>query len=149
MKSLLTAITQTTALSLSMLLFAAVTLSACSNSNTNSTSNSQVKNIQKVETGKIVGVKTVKLKPEEINSYGNVGVGVNTGGKGGIYGSVDLATIGKLYRNATKPSTAQQIIVTKANGETIAITQPATKEVFKVGDAVKLLIVDGEARVIH
>ncbi len=123
-------------------------LSACSNNKT-AAATGVVENMQKVETGTIVSVKTITLKPEEINSYGNVGVSVGTGGSSGVYGSVDLATIGKLYRNATKPTTAQQFIITKSNGETVAITQPASKEVFKTGDTVKLLIKDGKAKVIH
>ena len=127
-----------------------MSLSACSNNKTaNATSTGKIENMQKVEAGTIVSVKTIALKPEEINSYGNVGVSVGTGGSSGVYGSVDLATIGKLYRNATKPTTAQQFIIKKENGETVAITQPASKEVFKIGDAVKLLIKDGKAKVIH
>lgn len=127
-----------------------LTLSACSNNKTATTAGTgKIENMQKVETGTIVSVKTIALKPEEINSYGNVGVSVGTGGSSGVYGSVDLATIGKLYRNATKPTTAQQLIIKKENGETVAITQAASKEVFKAGDAVKLLIQDGKAKVIH
>jgi outer membrane lipoprotein SlyB len=126
-----------------------MTLSACSNNKSATSSAGAVENMQKVEMGTIISVKTITLKPEEINSYGNVGVSVGTGGSSGVYGSVDLATIGKLYRNATKPTTAQQFIIKKENGETVAITQPASKEVFKIGDAVKLLIQDGKAKVIH
>jgi len=133
---------------LSMLsLFLLISLSACSNNNTANTSN--ITNMQKIEMGKIISVKTVAVKPEDINSYGNVGISVGSGGHSGIYGSVDLATIGKLYRNATKPSTAQQFIVTKDSGETVAITQPSSEEVFKNGDSVKILLEDGKAKVIH
>ncbi|MCF6190638.1 MAG: hypothetical protein L3J51_09170 [Cocleimonas sp.] len=128
-------------------LFILISLSACSSNKTANTSN--ITNMQKIEMGKIISVKTVAVKPEDINSYGNVGVSVGSGGHSGVYGSVDLATIGKLYRNATKPSTAQQFIITKANGETVAITQPSSKEVFKIGDSVKILLEDGKAKVIH
>jgi len=124
-----------------------ITMSACSNNKT--ASSGTIENLQKVEAGTIVSVKTIALKPEEINSYGNVGVSVGSGGHSGVYGSVDLATIGKLYRNATKPTTAQQFIITKFNGETVAITQPASKEIFKTGDSVKLLFKDGKAKVTH
>ncbi len=127
--------------------FLVSTLAACSSNKNAVTDN--VENMQKVESATIVAVKTIKVKPEEINSYGNVGVSVGTGGTSGVYGTVDLATLSKLYRNATKPTSALQIIVTKANGETVAITQPATKEAFKVGDTVKVLIVDGKAKVMH
>jgi outer membrane lipoprotein SlyB len=131
-----------------LLIGTVIGMSACSNNKTSSAT-SIVENMQKVETGTIVSVKTIALKPEEINSYGNVGVSVGTGGSSGVYGSVDLATIGKLYRNATKPTTAQQFIIKKSNGETVAITQEKSREEFKIGDAVKLLIKDGKAKVIH
>ena len=128
-------------------LFILISLSACSNNKTANTTN--IKNMQKIEMGKIISVKTVAVKPEDINSYGNVGVSVGSGGHSGVYGSVDIATIGKLYRNATKPSTAQQFIVTKDNGETVAITQANSKEVFKAGDSVKIFLENGKAKVIH
>ncbi len=128
-------------------LFILISLSACSNNKTANTGNAT--NMQKIEMGKIISVKTVAVKPEEINSYGNVGVSVGSGGHSGVYGSVDIATIGKLYRNATKPSTAQQFIVTKSNGETVAITQANSKETFKVGDSVKIFLENGKAKVIH
>lgn len=131
------------ALSLVML----ISLSACSNNKTANSNN--INNMQKIEKGKIISVKTVAVKPEDINSYGNLGVSVGSGGHSGVYGSVDLATIGKLYRNATKPATAQRLIVTKTNGETVAITQPSSKEVFKIGDSVKILLEKGKAKVIH
>lgn len=124
-----------------------ISLSACSNNQKVSTG--AIENIQKIEIGKIVSVKTVPLNPEKINSYGNVGVSVGSGGHGGVYGSVDLSTLGKLYRNATKPTTAQQLIIIKANGETVAITQATSKESFKIGDSVKLLLQNGKAKVIH
>jgi outer membrane lipoprotein SlyB len=124
-----------------------ISLSACSINQNASTQT--IDNMQKVEIGTIVSIKTVALKPEEINSYGNVGVSVGSGGHSGIYGGVDLATIGKLYRNATKPTTAQQFIITKNSGETIAITQLASKEVFRIGDSVKMVLQGGKAKVFH
>ena len=124
-----------------------ISLSACSNNQRVFTG--AIENIQKVEIGKIVSIKTVPLNPENINSYGNVGVSVGSGGHSGVYGSVDLSTLGKLYRNATNPTTAQQLIIIKANGETVAITQATSKESFKIGDSVKLLLQNGKAKVIH
>ncbi len=119
-------------------------LTACSSN----TANNQLGKQQTVETGTVVSVKTIKIKPEEIRSYGNVGVGVGSGGYRGVYGSVDVGTLARLFRNATGPKTAQEIIVNKTNGETVAITQEA-KENFKQGDSVKILLRNGEARVIH
>lgn len=131
-----------------LFLNAFLVLPACSSNQTTATTG-KIENMQKTETGTIVSIKTVTVTPEQINSYGNVGVAVGSGGRGGLYGAVDVATIGKLYRNATKPTTAQQLIITKSNGETVAITQAFSKEIFKTGDAVKLLIQDGKAKVIH
>ena len=105
--------------------------------------------MQKVELGTIISVKTIAVKAEEVNSYGNMGITIGSGGTSGIYGTVDIATLGKLYRNATKPTTAQRFIIKRSNGETVAITQASSKEVFKAGDTIKLLIEDGKAKVIH
>jgi len=124
-----------------------ISLSACTNNQT--AASGTIENMQKIEMGTIVSIKTVALRPEEINSYGNVGVSVGSGGHSGIYAGVDIGTLGKLYRNATKPTTAQQFIITKNNGETIAITQLASKEVFRIGDSVKMVLQDGKAKVIH
>jgi len=108
-----------------------------------------VSNMQKVELGTIISVKTIAVKAEEVNSYGNMGITIGSGGTSGIYGTVDIATLGKLYRNATKPTTAQRFIIKRSNGDTVAITQASSKEVFKAGDTIKLLIEDGKAKVIH
>ena len=103
---------------------------------------------QKIETGIVLAVRIIELKPEPVHSYGNLGVTLDSSGTSGIQGSVDLKTIGTLYRNATKDKTAQEIIVKKDVGETVAITQ-STKEIFKVGDRIKVLKREGKAVVIH
>ena len=128
-----------------------ISLSACSNNKTsaNTPINKPIENMQKVEMGTIVSVQSIAIEPEKIDSYGNIGVSVGSGGHSGIYGAFDVATIGKIFRNTTKPKTALQLIVKKANGETVAITQTASKEVFKSGDSVKLLLQDGKAKVTH
>ena len=115
-------------------------------------SNKSISNMQKVEIGKIVSIKTIAIQPEKIDSYGSVGVSVGSGGRSGLYGAFDLATLGKVFRNANKPKTAQRFIIRKSNGEMVAITQPfsqASKEVFKIGDSVKILLENGKAKVIH
>ncbi len=150
-----------------LLLTSIFSLSACSNNKTASSDNGSlqnsqkqagwqkskaISNMQKVETGKIVSIKTIAIQPEKINSYGSVGVSVGSGGHSGVYGAFDLATLGKVFHNATKAKTAQQFIIQKANGEMVAITQPSSqtsKEIFKVGDPVKLLLENGKAKVIH
>lgn len=126
-------------------------LSACSN---NENAKPKYKTIQTlnqqhpVETGTVVSVRTVQIQPEAINSYGNVGVAASSSGFRGIYGSIDLATLGRIFKNTTGPKTAQEVIVKKNNGQTVAITQVA-KETFNRGDSVKILVRKGEARVTH
>jgi len=119
-------------------------LSACSTNHKDSQLNQQ----QTVEAGTVVSVKTIEIKPEKIDSYGNVGVSVGSGGHSGVYGAVDVGTLGKIFRNATKAKTALEIIVKKESGDTVAITQD-TKESFKKGETVKILLRNGEARIIH
>lgn len=130
--------------SLLLTIFLTTMFSACSSNQTTT-----VENIQTIEMGTIVSINNVLVEPERINSYGNVGVAVGSGGRSGIYGAVDVATLGKLFRNATKPMTALQFIIKKTNGETVAITQEASKEIFKVGEPVKLLLMNGKAKVMH
>ena len=139
-------------------------LSACSNNKTSAVNkekiqnseklggwqkNKPIKNMQTVEAGTIVSIKTIPVKAEKIDSYGNIGVSVGSGGHSGIYGAFDLATLGKVFRNANKPKTTQQFIIKKTNGELVAITQAPSKEPFKAGDSVKLLLENGQAKVIH
>ncbi len=127
-------------------------LSACSNNKTASTSG-KIANMQKVEMGTVVSVKTIALKPDSIESHGEIGVSIGSGGTSGVYGSVDIGTLGTLFSGTKKPTTAQQFIIKKSTGETVAITQEVTdgepKEVFKAGDIVKLLLQNGKAKVIH
>lgn len=135
-----------------------LSLSACTN-NANTTNNKSkpntiqtLNNQQIVETGTVIAVRTLKIKPNANNSYGrpygNVGVSASSGGFRGIYGSVDLATLGRLFKGATAAKTAQEVIVKKSTGETVAITQPF-KESFAKGDSVKILVRNGNAQVIH
>lgn len=145
---------------LSKFVLVAVTLSlsiglnGCSN--TTATLEKKPKTIQtlnnqhKVELGTVVAIRDVQIKPETDNygrPYGNVGVSASSGGFRGIYGSIDLATIGRLFKNNTAKK-AQEIIVKKNSGETVAITQDI-KDSFKQGDAVKILVSNGYAQVIH
>ncbi len=131
-------------------------LNACSN-NANNTKNKPktiqtLNKQQKVELGTVVAVRTIQIKPSENNTYvspyGNIGVSASSGGFRGIHGSIDLATLGRLFKNNSETKTAQEIIVKKNSGETVAITQEL-KENFKQGDSVKILIRNGNAQVIH
>lgn len=128
-------------------------LSACSNTVDNNNSNTvqTLNQQQRVETGTVVAVRMVQLKPNANkvnNPLSNVGIAAGSGGFRGVYGSIDLATIGRLFNSNAQTKTAQEIIVNKSNGQTVVITQ-ALKENFKRGDAVKILVRNGYAQVIH
>jgi len=135
---------------LSSLLFItfAFGLSACSNSEkpkakpkykTIQTLNQQ----QKVESGTIIAVRDVAIPKERVNSYSNIGVVASSSGHGGIYGSIDLGTLSRLFKKDPTPQLAQEIIVKKRDGQTIAITQ-VSKEIFKKGENVNILLRDGK-----
>lgn len=132
-----------------------LSLSACSNNppkkktkyKTIQTLNQQ----QKVEYGTVIAARTFKINADNQNAsvspYGNIGVAASSGGFRGIYGSIDLATIGRLFNKAQSTKTAQEIIVKKNTGETVSITQ-VQKQNFKQGDKVKIVIRNGNAEVI-
>lgn len=127
-------------------------LSACSNpvkSNVNDkpkyktiqTLNQQ----QKVETGTVISVRSIQIKPPNY-SRPSIGIAASSGGFRGVYGSIDMATLGGLFTKE-KTTNAQEIIVTKANGNTVAITQ-VSKEKFTKGESIKILQRDGKSIVI-
>ena len=126
-----------------------VSLSACSNKTAENPKTIQTENLQKVELGKVVSVKTIQIQAERSyrRPYG-VGVSASSGGHRGIYGSIDLATIGGLFKESNDPENVQEIIVKKNSGEIVAITQKHS-ESFKQGDSVKIVIRNGIAKVIH
>jgi len=129
-------------------------ISACSNTpkkpkyKTIQTLNQQ----QKVEYGTVLAIRTFKINSDtqsaSASPYGNIGVAASSGGFRGIYGSIDLATIGRLFNKASSTKTAQEIIVKKSSGETVSITQ-LQKQNFKQGDRVKIVIRNGNAEVIR
>ena len=127
-------------------------LSSCSNKVENNKINTPNPNQalnkqQKVELGTVVSIRIFEVKADS-NPYGNIGVSASSGGYRGVHASIDLATIGRTFNNTTTAKTAQEVIVKKSTGETVAITQPF-KENFKKGDAVKILVRNGYAEVIH
>jgi len=127
-------------------------LAACSTSNKtarNDNTNIQLGTLKKVEFGTVVSVKNISIKPtrtEAPRSTGNIGVNVGSGGTG-IYGTVDVATLTRLF-SENKPKTVQEIIIKKEFGELVVVTQD-TKEVFKKGDKVKILSRNNKAIVMH
>lgn len=126
---------------LSFLLLASI--SACSN-----TKEANVSNVKEVQQGTVVSVTLTPVKTEPIRPHGGLGVTVGSGGHTGIYGSIDLATIGRILSTPAKQPMMQEIIVRRSNGSLVAITQPE-KQPFLRGEKVKIVHRGNEARVIH
>ena len=125
-------------------------LSACSNTEKAKPEYKTIQtlNEQQVETGTVIAVNKVIIQPSSYNYRPNIGIAASSGGFRSIYGSVDLATLSRLFTNSGGAKTAQEIIIKKNNGQTVAITE-TTKDSFKAGDVVKILKQDGIARVIR
>jgi len=104
-----------------------------------------ISNMQKVELGIIIQLRTVATATDSNPLGGSVGVSVGSGGHAGLYGAFD---IGKILSTLNTPSHQLELVIKKQNGEFIAITQPLTDH-FKIGDKVKILLRNGLAIVQH
>jgi len=124
-------------------------LSACSKTTPDNTKKPRTINtMMEVQTGTVLAVNKLITQPRAYRPNANVGVSVGSHGHSGIYGAMDVASIGRLLRGPEQPKVAYKIIVKRDNGEVIAVTQPATT-LFNRGDKVRIFNQDGEARVIH
>ncbi len=128
-------------LTISVALITLVT--SCSNNKDN-----RIYTLQEIQKGSVVSVKKVVIKAEPVRPRGNVGVSVGSGGHGGVYGAVDILTLGSLFGIKKKDKVMQEIIIRRPNGILVAVTQPFTKT-FNRGDKVKIIQRGNEARVIH
>lgn len=135
-------------LSLFLILGFSFGLSACSNTEkakpkykTIQTLNEQ----QKVETGTVVSVRNILVNPPNYRRP-SIGVAASSGGFRGVYGSIDMDTLSRLFGN-NKATKAQEIIVKKSSGDTVAITQ-VSKEIFTQGEKVKILLRNGQSIVV-
>jgi len=137
-------------LSIFLILGLSIGLSACSNTEkakakpkykTIQTLNEQ----QKVETGTVVSVRNILVEPRN-NTRPTIGVAASSGGFRGIYGSIDMGTLSHIFGNK-QTSEAQEIIVKKLTGDTIAITQ-VSQEKFKQGENVNILLRNGKSIVV-
>ncbi len=118
-----------------------VTLGACSSTNSNTWADGQG-----AQTGTVLAVKATYIKPETLHP--SIGVSIGSGGYSGVYGGFDVGNVVRAVRDAKSPSYRQIITVRQSDGKTVAITQ-ISRQVFKPGEPVKLILVNGEARVIH
>lgn len=121
------------------------TLSACSN-NTSNTSENASSGVKNTETGTVLNVRSIYLKPERLRP--SIGISVGSGGYRGAYGGIDVGNVARVIKDANKPRFEQTIIVKTSDGNTAEITQ-VSREMFKRGDKVKVVLQRGEARVIH
>lgn len=119
-----------------------VLLASCSN-NPNI-----IKKSQEVQTGLVVASRQIFVKPEYKDPQGNIGVSVGSGGHAGIYGSVDIITLGKLMGIRRRTKVMQEIIIRRPNGTLVAVTQPLNR-VFRRGEKVRIVRQGNEARVIN
>jgi len=117
---------------------------ACSSQN----NDQRIYTLQEVQSGTVVAVKKVVIKAEPVRPHGNVGVSVGSGGHAGLYGAVDVLTLGSLLGIKKKDKVMQEIIIKRPNGTLVAVTQPYSK-IFNRGDKVKIIQRGNEARVIH
>lgn len=131
-------------------LFLLAGLSACSNNaaEKNSSAPKTIYTVKEVQQGTVVAVNKRIIQPRQYRPNGNIGVSVGSGGHAGIYGAMDILSIGRLLKGPAKPKVINEIIIKRDNGEMVAVTQPATVS-FNRGDRVKILQREGEARVIH
>ena len=103
---------------------------------------------QEVQTGTIVTTKRVIIKPEPIKPRGNFGVSIGSGGHSGVYGAVDILTLGNFLGIKRKDKVMQEIIIKRPNGKLVAVTQPCSSP-FNQGDNIKIVKRGAQARVIH
>ena len=124
--------------------------SACSNATTDTTIKKPktINTQQETQKGTVLAVNKLITQPQPYRPRGNVGVSVGSGGHAGIYGAMDVISIGRLLRGPEKAKVAYKIIVRRDNGKVVAVTQPATT-LFNRGDRVRILKQNGEARVVH
>lgn len=128
-----------------------LSLSACTNNTTKSTTSktihTQLNKQTSTETGTVLAVKSMTIKPEKLRP--RVGVSFGSGGYRGVHGGFDIGNVVRALQDSNKPKYEQEIVVRKNNGDTVSITQ-ITREHFKKGDQVKLIVLrTGEARVVH
>ena len=123
-----------------LLAFITSFLSACSST--------EQSNIKEVQLGTVVSVTLVPVKTESTHPQGGFGVTVGSGGHTGIYGSIDLATIGEILSPPAKPAMMQEIIVRRTNGKLVAITQREQAS-FHRGDKIKIVRRGDLAHIIH
>lgn len=115
---------------------------ACSNYD------NKINSLQEVQSGTIVTVKRIIIRAEPVRPNGNVGVSVGSGGHAGLYGAIDILTLGSIFGIKKQDKIMQKIIVRRSNGSLVSVTQPFTSS-FDQGEPVKIIQRKGEARVIH
>ena len=121
----------------------------------------QTRGVQEVQMGTVESVREVKIEGTKSGIGSTAGAVVGGvagsdvgGGKGQIVGGVIGAVVGGVAGAAIEEGTTRQkgveITVKLDGGRMIAVTQAAEeKEIFKVGDRVRILSGGGVTRVTH
>lgn len=120
---------------------------------------SQARTVQEVQTGVVVGVRTVKIEGTKTPvgtlagaAVGGVAGSEVGGGKGQVVGAVLGAVLGGVAGSAVEEKVTSQtgleITVRLDSGRAIAITQGADQQ-FRVGDRVRVLSGGGTTRVTY
>ena len=120
---------------------------------------SQARTVQEVQTGVVVGVRTVRIEGTKtpVGTLAGAAVGGIAGsqlggGNGQIAGAVLGAVLGGIGGSAIEEKATSQtgleITVQLDSGRTIAITQGADEQ-FRVGDRVRVLSGGGTTRVTY
>lgn len=113
-----------------------------------STNKMKTAQIQEVQTGTVVASRQIFVKSNPVKPRGNVGVSVGSGGHAGLYGSVDIFTLGSLMGIRRKDKVMQEIIIRRPNGTLVAVTQPLNR-IFKRGEKIRIVKRGNEARVVN
>lgn len=139
----------------------ALALSGCASSLTgDSYSRGEARTAQSVSLGTIVGIRAVKIEGTQsgVGTVGGAALGglagsTIGGGRGAIAGAIAGVIGGGLLGSAAEQGvTGRQgieITVREDNGLTRAYVQEQDNEMFRVGDRVRVLNVNGTSRVAH
>lgn len=146
-----------------IMLFLGVMLSACSSSSAPVSANQdgtiQREKDKKMQMGMVTKVKKVAImgNPSNIGSsagrtVGRIAGGAAGSGYGSVAGSIAGAFIGGILGSSADKGLQKkpglEITVRLSNAEQVTITQLADTP-FKVGDAVRLEMLEGKAKVVH
>lgn len=148
----------------SLLFLATLLIIGCSNSSLRGDvySREDARKVQRVEFGEVVSVKPVIIEGNREGIVGNVG-GTLIGGIAGsgvgdgrgqaiatVVGAAVGGIVGQVAEEKATRKQGQEIQIKKENGQVISVVQEVKgQEFFKLGDKIRLLVVNGVTRVSY